>query len=365
VARWAQYCLELGYRVFHIKRQPGDTVPGVEDLLLPQPCPQFTPAQIAPELEILQYVPNNLIRDKTAYAMRLKSYRDILRKISPHIVHAHWLNNHGLNGLLASQGIAPFVQSVWGSDVFITPMLLERNFNELRFVLSRAQMVLGNSRTLLDTALSFLDEKPRTSVFKWGIKPYFDPRRYDKTQLRNTYRYAAEDVIVLSARGFKPIYNIRTVIGAFKQARVKYPQLKLILLGRGYGWEDFAFKENEGIRVMDSTTHLKTAELMALSDISISIPYSDSMANTLVESLAMNLYLIASELQPIKEYIKHDLHAKLVNPADVSAVARAIEAYFEDSRTREKFKKENLVILEHFKDEKSLRNVKAIYEAVL
>ncbi|MCP5045764.1 MAG: hypothetical protein GY940_01230, partial [bacterium] len=61
VERWARYCLELGYPVYHIKREPGEAVAGVEDILLPQPCPQFTRAEIEEELDILRDVPHTLI----------------------------------------------------------------------------------------------------------------------------------------------------------------------------------------------------------------------------------------------------------------------------------------------------------------
>lgn len=364
VDRWCEYCLELGFEVYYIKRKRGSSVPGIREVLLPQPCPKFSPQELSEELEILRDVPEILFHDKVGYAGRLKTYREILKTIAPDVIHSHWVYNTGLNGALASEGIAPFIQSVWGSDVFIIPMLKEEKFHELRQVLSRADMILGNSRTLVNTALGFLDSRPGSFVFKWGIKSYFNPDLYNREALREKYGYQPDDVIVLSARGFKPIYNVRNVLRAFYQANRKNPQLKLILLGEGYEMGNHPIVDNGNVCMMSPVSHRATAELMALSDISISIPYSDSMANTLVESLAMNLYLVASDLQPAKEFLKNEVHAVLVNPADVDAISDALLSYFDEPHLKEKFRLKSKFIREEFSEEKALNHVKLIYETV-
>ena len=351
--------------MYHIKRTYENKIPGLREILLPQPCPLYPEAELAEELNLLGDVPAYLFRDKQRYAHRLKTYRDILKEVGPDVVHAHWLYQYGLHGVLASRGIAPFVQSVWGSDVLLIPLFIQESFGLLQYVLSNADMVLGNSRTLINAALGFLDSPPPPSyLFKWGVEPIFNPALYHRETLREKYGFGQSDVIILSARGFKPVYNIRTVIRAFEQARQTFPQLRLILLGRGYGWEEYHTKESPACRVMETGSHELIAELMAISEISISIPFSDSMANTLVESLAMGLYLVASRLPAAEEYLENDIQAKLVNPYEVDEVSAAICGYFTEPGLHEKMKAAGRSVCREFSEEKALQDVRQVYETV-
>ncbi len=370
IDRWSGYLNRLGYDVSLIKRKSSDKNPhGIREYYLPEPCPDFSEKELEEELNVIHDLPTQLFKNKIGFARRLKTYRDIIKQINPDVVHGHWIYEYGLFGMLSARFLKPYVQTVWGSDIFLCPMHSEKCATETIYVLQNSDYILGNSKTLINTAMSFIGwiNKPN-SVFKWGVPDYFKKNLYDKINLRKDYGFKQDDIVILSARGFKTVYNLRTILAAFDIVKKEYGNVRLILAGQGYGWETektFGISD-KNIRIVNYTSHNEIAKLMALSDISISIPFSDSMANTLVESMMMGLYTIASNLYSVKDYFKDNIHLKLVNPANLAEITDAVREYIQKPILAEEFRRNAMPIIEsEFNEDKAVKDIERVYSRVL
>ena len=59
-------------------------------------------------------------RSKLEYLKKIKRVKQLVKEISPDILHAHYASSYGLLGALTNYH--PYVISVWGSDVYDFPI---------------------------------------------------------------------------------------------------------------------------------------------------------------------------------------------------------------------------------------------------
>ena len=94
--RWLGWFAERGHEVHLLTVQPG-------------PMPGVTVH------DITTTGPTKPLR----YARSLRRVKRILRELEPDLLHTHFLTGYGYWGVFS--GFHPFVMTVWGDDVYVTP----------------------------------------------------------------------------------------------------------------------------------------------------------------------------------------------------------------------------------------------------
>lgn len=253
--------------------------------------------------------------------LRIPRLRREIRKFAPDIVHGHYLTVGGFYASLS--GGARIVGSAWGSDVYYGPerSLLERRI--MRFVLKRCELVFAGTRDMADRVREFGYNGP-LSIFRWGV----DPDLFKKGPGHGTPEFR-----VISIRPCDSIYNPVEVVQGFK--------LALPAIGSSYLYV-FDFGDAAGAihELVEKDPEL-TARVRFLSkrpledmpavynsgDLAISIPNSDSAAASVLEAMACELPVLASDIPNMREWIEEGADGFLAEPKSAAVASALRKAY--------------------------------------
>lgn len=298
-----------------------------------------------------------------------RSLRRALAQVRPEILNAHYLTGNGWHAWMS--GFHPYVVTLWGSDVFLTPRTSRAFAAYGRLSLRAADMVMVNSEALRRGALGLGAAPGRTELVQWGV----DLTRFapgpDPASLRERLGFRGKRVI-LSPRGLAPIYRQGVVV----EALAALPRdVVLLMTARTPSSQDLAAIRGridglglaDRVVVQEGIADDEMPDYYRLADAVVSMPVSDSTSAALLESLASGLQIIAADLPSVREWL-YELDPALLVPADdptstAAALARALDR---DPEERARLGREARAIVESRADEaRCLAHVEALYLRLL
>jgi glycosyltransferase involved in cell wall biosynthesis len=294
--------------------------------------------------------------------LKVRQMRRLVREFRPDVVHGHYLTVGGLYAALS--GGRKIVGSAWGSDIYYGP---RRSFTErliLRYVLRKCDFVFAGTKDMAD--------RVRSSGFKGGLALFrfgVDPSVFRKTSPHGTGEFR-----ILSIRPCSKIYNPLVIIEAFSTLMVQMPRAYLYLFDFGNLVDEVHRTVNsdpqlkERVRFLQRQSHAQMVGVYNSADIAVSVPDSDSAAASVLESLACELPVIASDIPAMRECIDDSVNGYLT-AIDSSALADKIRKSYSvramlapmGRRAREKILDEK----NQLTFESNLRVAEAAYEKVL
>lgn len=245
---------------------------------------------------------------------KVRRMRRLVREFQPDIVHGHYLTVGGLYASLS--GGRRVVGSAWGSDVYYGPKRSVKERMILKYVLRRCDFIFAGTRDMAERILAS-GYGGRVSVFRFGV----DPQRFRKTTPHGTGEFR-----VLSIRPCSRIYNPLIILDAFRPLTNQMPRAYLYMF-------DFGNMVEEVHRAVDSDPVLRDhvrfvplqpydrmVEVYNSADVAVSLPDSDSAAASVLESLACELPVIASDIPAMRECIDDGVNGYL-SAIDASSLA--------------------------------------------
>ncbi|RKZ15205.1 hypothetical protein DRQ50_07775 [bacterium] len=271
------------------------------------------------------------------YLWSLGKVRRLLGSLQPDLLNTHFLTGYGYWGDFS--GFHPNVLTVWGDDVYVTPFESRIKNRLARHALVGCDALTGDSADILARCVELGADAARAYRILWGVDfQVFKPG--DASQWRRDHGFADEDVVYFSPRSYtQPYYNIDTVIEAAARVRERCPRARFLFTG--YEGEPARFREHAeaaglaGAYVMlGRLPHGEFAEALRACDVFISVPSVDATAVSLLEAMSCACGIIVSSLPSSLEWIRDGQSGLVVPPRDVSALARAMERFAEDSSIR-------------------------------
>ena len=315
-------------------------------------------------------IPGARIHDigRLPFIFQIFVVRRLLNQINPSIMHAHTLTRPGWLATLSN--FHPFVLTAWGSDIFV-----EVRNSMLRqllagFALKRADLITSDSEMLRNEIIRLGGSATKNRIIHWGVDFNVFHSEVETHSLRKILGIN-DEMIAFSGRHFYPKYNITTIVKAIPLVVKKYDRIRFILKTRTkdlkYEMEIRQLIETLGVRqyviFLGEVTTQELASYYNLSDIFISVPFSDSMSISVLEAMACKSVPVVSDLVSTREWIKPEVNGAIVPVGDHHALAKAILKLLSDKRLREQIMDNNHQLVREKGDKEYwMGKVEAYYE---
>lgn len=314
------------------------------------------------------------------YLSGLPKIKKLIKKLNPQILHAHYIINYGLLGALTN--FHPFVVSAWGGDILSEQkayriFLLSQMVDTLsiHYTLKKADAITTHSHYLFETILNFGDYRKKSHLIKWGVDLSKFAKGLEIDFLREKLSLG-DSPVILSMRMFKPLYNIDIFVKSIPLVLNEIPKVKFIL--KEYqGGTDPCYKTHlktlikelhisKSVKLIGDSRHEEIPFYLNLSDVSVSIPSSDGMPQSVQESMACGSIPVVSVLPQLKELITHKINGLVVPLRDEKALAKAIVSILRNRELKEKIRKANRALMEkEYNQDKEMINMENLYHKLI
>lgn len=251
--------------------------------------------------------------------LKVPEVKRLLRKIKPHILHAHYATSYGLVGALANYH--PYVVTALGSDVLISPKSSAIYRMVLRFVFRRSDWATAMAEHMRNAMLDLGVPPQKVTTVPFGI----DPAVFNAKQRQ----LPADRFVITSTRNFESVYNLPHLIKAISKVRSEINDLQLNLIGDGSKRAEVErlVKDEQ----LDDVTKFfgripqpEIAKVLNGSHVFVTVSLSDGNNISLNEAMACGTYPIATDIPANTQWIDDKVNGRLVPVNDVDTLAAAL-----------------------------------------
>jgi glycosyltransferase involved in cell wall biosynthesis len=293
--------------------------------------------QNIPNITILYEPISEITSDKISSKLLYLKYVSLLKKsiakFMPDVVHAHYATSYGLIGALS--GFHPFVISAWGTDVMKFP---QKNFvfkSILKYNLNKADAICATSHTIKDYL------KPVTSknihVIPFGV----NIEEFSKKEVKSLF--SDESFVIGCIKALEDLYNIDVLIKAFAVLKSKFPSKSLKLLIIGVGSQEAELKKmvtdlnlSKDVIFTGRISFSEVSNYFNMLDVLVNISDYESFGVSVIEAMACEKPVIATNTGGLKEIIENSTFGSLVEIANVEQTAHEMERYLLDEDLKQK-----------------------------
>ncbi|MFC1475987.1 glycosyltransferase [Candidatus Zixiibacteriota bacterium] len=274
---------------------------------------------IPPGVEAVR-LPERFIHKAGSILLAVPRIKAEIRKFQPQIINALFIPNYGWAGALS--GFAPLVISAWGSDVLISPRKSWLHRRRVSWAMSKADLLFSDARVITERMIELGADRQRIITVPLGIDPALLARQLDKSS-------ADDRCTIITNRKFEPLYHNDTFVEAAVQLAQANTSMKFVLIGEGRTRAELEERvQRAGLReTIMFRPFLAAKDLydeLAAGDIYVSCSASDGTSVSLLESLALGLYPLVTDIPANREWIKDGVNGRLFPVGDAAALARVI-----------------------------------------
>jgi len=295
-----------------------------------------------PNVKIIVLPKPNLKNPLNLISTALK-IRKLVKKIKPNLINAHYITQYGLFAALTGK---PFICSIWGSDILVTPKKSKIIKAMTKYVLKKADYITCDADHLIKAISDLGINRDKIKLIYYGV----DPNKFKLYQIakkRKTYP------VVISIRNLEPIYNLETVIRAAQLVIRKIPNVKFVIGGDG---SQRSYLENlsrelncsQNIQFVGRIRNDLLPKYFSSADVYVSTSLSDGgLAASTAEAMACQLPVVTTEFGDNNKWIKNNKNGFLVPLKNHKAFATKIIKLLKNKSLRRRMGKLNRKIIEH------------------
>jgi hypothetical protein len=253
-------------------------------------------------------------------------FQSIFGKPLANFVHAHNTSGYGLMARLSG---LPYIITTYGTEIYTAPHKGFWYRRMIRSVLTHAQFITSSSPQMTDALVNQLHiPRQRIQEIYLGVAPVFLFSEYARKKGRSALCIPPEAKVWIANRRMTPLYRTVELVQAFIQFSQQASDAHLILIE---GDADAGYRQ----QVHDTVTrgfgrvHIirgfltqdQLAQWLCTADFSISIPLSDQLSSSILESMRCRTVPVLGKLPAYQaitgaaEWVRLDhkeLHANLV-----------------------------------------------------
>lgn len=300
---------------------------------------------------------------KFFYLKHVKKLKAAIKSYAPDVVHAHYATSYGLIGAMVK--FHPYVISAWGTDVMKFPQKNFINKAILKYNLKAADAICATSNTIKD----FL--KPVTSksvnVIPFGV----DVNVFMKKEMTHTFDKGT--FVVGCVKALEDLYNIDVLIKSFALLKQKHPDKKIKLMIIGVGSQEQKLKTlaadlnlNGSVVFTGRIPFAKVSDYFNMLDVLVNISDYESFGVSVIEAMACQKPVIATNTGGLKEIIENDMYGSLVEIKNIEQTTSSIEKYLLDENlkyTVGKHAREK--VIEKYNWENNVKQMISVYDQLI
>jgi len=229
-----------------------------------------------------------------------------------------------------------------------------------RLVYFKAHEIIALSASLRNYVLSFGVDSKKITVIPVAIQTECFGAVNEKRHESKTFPSESRFKIGYVGR-LEREKNILTLLQAFEGIVRTRPDMHLLLIGDGNLKNvliEYAKTKNISKNVHFLGARQDIADWLQIFDIFVLPSYTEGMPIALLESMAAGKAIIASNIQGIREMVRHNEEAILVNPYDVEELRQAILLLYNNPNLRAKLGR-------NAKEKAKLYDVAVVYKRIV
>ena len=275
---------------------------------------------------------NGSILSKLSYLKLVRKLKASIKIFKPNILHAHYATSYGLIGALS--GFHPYVISAWGTDVMKFPQQNFINKAILKYNLQKADAICATSTTIQNYLLPVTSKK--VNVIPFGVNII----EFCKKEVTNLFD--KNTFVIGSIKPLEELYNIDVLIQSFSIIKLKYPTKNIKLLIIGEGLQEINLKKL--VASLQLTNDVVFTGRVAFNQIPMYFNMLDILANisdyesfgvSVIEAMACEKPVIATNTGGLKEIIENSTFGSLVEVGNIEQTANEIEKYLLDENLKQ------------------------------
>ena len=256
----------------------------------------------------------------------------LVAELQPDILQTHAIKSHFLIYRSGLWRVRPWVAFHHG---YTTTDLKMRLYNQLDRLSLRPPARLVTVSHAFERQLVGQGIAPsKITVLQNAVDPCWAARvkNTDAAEARRALGIAPHESVLLAVGRMSAEKAHIDLIRAFHQLRGKGRAARLVLVGDGPEQAHLENAAGEGVvftgQVRDTTPYYAAANVLVLPSLSEGSP------NVLLEAMAVNVPVVATEVGGTPEIVRHRESALLVPPRDPVRLAEAIEEVLSDAELR-------------------------------
>lgn len=243
-----------------------------------------------------------------------------IRETRPLLVHAHYAGGYGLMGALA--GFHPFMMSIWGSDIYVTPKQSKVHRELLIFILKAADIVCSTSRAMATEAVRYVNREYFITPFGVDCSTYKPCEKED-----------AENLITIGTiKKLDLLYGVDRLLKAFALLKSDLPTIELRLLLVGDGPERKSLERlasflgiAEYVEFYGEARQSEVPELLRRMSVFVALSRSESFGVAILEASASGIPVVVSDAGGLPEVVVDGETGFVIENGDPSVAAIAIK----------------------------------------
>jgi glycosyltransferase involved in cell wall biosynthesis len=342
--RWVEYFARRGHDVHLLTLEEPP----------PLPCTIWKVKRLAPGVKLLSYLLKPLFGKKTSgpgraatpepslrilrYLFSLPTVKKIIKAVKPDIINAQQVGNYGMLG--AMSGFSPLAVTALGTDVLVLPKRSWFDKKRTAYALRKADLITSMADHMSDVLVEELGvDRSKVIVNHFGI----DPAVFAPTERAPR---PADEVILISTRHFRPVYNLEQLIQTLPDVFDELPQARLVMYSDGPERPKIE-KLARDLGVTDRVEFRGTQPMAAVAeglrdaDIYINVSRSDGANISLLEGMMCGCYPICSDIPACTQWVSDGVNGTIIPLDDPDALSRAIIKAAREPEKRAKVRKPN------------------------
>jgi glycosyltransferase involved in cell wall biosynthesis len=258
--------------------------------------------------------------------------RFLVRQRGIHIVHAHDHKTDFLTWLLAK--VEPIIP-LSTAHGFAGESFREKVYYAVeKRLLARFPHVIAVSRPIRDELLRTGSRPERVTVINNAIDHrVFARTRPREAEVRREYGYASDDIVIGAVGRLESEKRFDLLIEAFAVVSRRQPGVRLAIVGEGScrpALEAHMVRLGVTERCRLLGHQADVISMHHLFDLFVQSSIREGTPNAVLEAMALETPIVATDVGGTAELVKHDVHGLLVRAGSAAPLAAAIEAALSD-----------------------------------